>query len=140
MSLATLTMLDTNMVSYMVSGRSPAARRMCLETERHGAIGLSVISEAEIRFGLEKKPEAARLRDTFEEFFASIQILPWTSECAKAYGRLRAVLNATGKSLSLMDLLIGSHAMAAGAVLVSHDQALHQLAPYLTVVDWATDV
>jgi tRNA(fMet)-specific endonuclease VapC len=137
---APLYLLDTNTVSYLVSGRSPAARRTYLETEPHARIALSAITEAEIRFGLQNKPQATRLRATFEEFFASIQILPWNSDTARACGKLRARLNVIGKSLSLMDLLIASHAFATDAILVSHDHAFHHLAPFLTVVDWATDL
>ena len=133
-------MLDTNMVSYMVSGRSPAARQAYLDTEPHASIVLSAITEAEIRFSLERRPEATRLRSIFEEFFASVQILPWDSRVARAYGKLRSGISAEGKNLALMDLLIASHAIAAGAVLVSHDNAFKQLAPLLTTVDWATDL
>ena len=39
-----------------------------------------------------------------------------------------------------MDLLIASHALAAQAILVSHDGAFEHLAPFLTVVDWAVDL
>ncbi len=39
-----------------------------------------------------------------------------------------------------MDLLIASHAVAADAVLVSHDQAFRELHPSLTLIDWATDL
>jgi tRNA(fMet)-specific endonuclease VapC len=135
-----LYMLDTNMASYLVSGRSPALRRNYLDTEPHAAIAISTLTEAEIRFGLEKKAEAARLRSAVEEFFLTIQILPWDSQVARAYGKLRAGINATGKSLSLMDFLIAAHALSAGAILVSHDGAFGHLSSFLTVVDWATDL
>ena len=133
-------MLDTNTVSYLITGRSPRARQLYLEVEPHAGIAASVITEAEIRFGLEKKPDAVKLRIASQEFFSSVQILPWNSDVAKDYAKLRASLNASGKSLSLMDLLIASHAIAADAVLVSHDQAFQHLHPFLTVVDWATDL
>lgn len=133
-------MLDTNMVSYLMNGRSPGVRRTYLEMEPHADIVLSVITEAEVLFGLERKPEATRLRALFEEFLASVQVLPWDSAAALAYGRLRARLNAAGKTLALMDLLIASHAVATGSILVSHDKALQQLTPNLIVVDWATDL
>lgn len=128
------------MVTYLVTGRSPAARRIYLETEPQATIALSVITEAELIFGLEKKPESSRLRAVFEEFFSSVQILPWDSAVARAYGRLRAQLNAAGKSLALMDLLVAAHAIAAGAVLVTHDRAFQHLGPVLTVADWAADL
>ena len=135
-----LYLLDTNTASYLVSGRSPAARRTYLDTEGEAAIAISCITEAEIRFGLYRKPEAVRLQSVFAEFFATIEILPWDSTAARAYGKLRAGMSATGKSLSLMDLLIASHALAAEAVLVSHDGAFEHLAPFLNVVDWAVDL
>lgn len=135
-----LYMLDTNMISYLVSGRSEAARSSYLGYETSARMTLSAITEAEIRFGLEKKPESTRLRKTFDEFFESVHVLPWNSDAAKAYGKLRSGLWAVGKSLSLMDLLIASHAIAAGAILVSHDQAFQHVKPFVTVEDWATDV
>ena len=133
-------MLDTNTVSYLITGRSPKARQTYLEIESHASIALSAITEAEIRFGLERKPEAVKLRIASQEFFSLVQILPWNSGVAKEYARLRASLSATGKSLSLLDLLIASHAMAADAVLVSHDHAFRHLHPFLTLIDWATDL
>lgn len=140
MSPGSLFLLDTNTASYLVSGRSPAARSTYLATEGEAAIAISCITEAEIRFGLYRRPEAARLQSAFAEFFATIEILPWDSSAAKAYSKLRAGMNSMGKSLSLMDLLIASHALAADAILVSHDGAFEHLAPFLNVVDWATDL
>ncbi len=135
-----LYLLDTNTASYLISGRSPAARSSYLAMEAEAGLAISSISEAEIRFGLHKRPEATRLRSACEEFFAAIQILPWDSNAAQAYGKLRAGMNAVGRSLSLMDLLIASQALAANAILVSHDGAFKHLAPFLDVVDWATDL
>ncbi len=133
-------MLDTNTASFLVSGRSPAARRTYLDREPNGLIALSSIAEAELRFGLEKKVGATRLRSAFELFFATVTILPWTSQTAQVYGKLRATLNATGMSLAFMDLLIAAHAIATNAILVTHDQAFRQLTPVLSIKDWATDL
>lgn len=133
-------MLDTNTASYFVTGRSNAVRQMYFEIETHSTIALSVLTEAELRFGLEKKPLAARLRSEFEGFFEAQPILPWTSDITRAYARLRFALQKTGKSLSVMDLLIASHAFAAGAILVSHDKAIQQVAAHVLVEDWATDL
>ena len=135
-----LYLLDTNTASYLVSGRSPATRSTYLATEVEAGIAVSSVTEAEIRFGLHRKPEAMRLRSAFDEFFAAVQILAWDSNAAKAYGKLRAEMNARGKSLALMDLLIASQALAAEAILVTHDGAFEHLSPFLEVVDWAIDL
>ena len=128
------------MVTYFVSGRSPAVRRAYMTCEIAGQIGISTITQAEILFGLAKKPEAMRLRSLFEEFFTTVQIMPWDTDAARSYGTLRAQLSRTGKTLAVMDLLIASHALSVGATLVTHDQAFRYAAPMLPVVDWATDL
>lgn len=140
MTLKPLYLLDTNTASYLVSGRSPVARTTYLGLEGEADLAISAVTEAELRFGLQRKPESTRLRSAFEEFFGTIQILPWDSAASQAYGKLRVAIRAMGKSLSLMDLLIASHAVAADAILVSHDGAFQHVAPLLTVVDWAADV
>jgi tRNA(fMet)-specific endonuclease VapC len=136
-----LYLLDTNTLSFLVNGRSRAVRRNYVEAENQGArIAISAITEAEALFGLAKRPEATRLRANFDRFFAAVELLPWDSTVARAYGALRAELSATGKSLALMDLLIASHAIAAGATLVTHDKAFLHASSSLKVVDWATDL
>ena len=136
-----LYVLDTNTLSFLVSGRSPSVRKHYLEAESEGSrIAISAITEAEALFGLAKRPEATRLRANFERLFAHIELLPWDSKAARAYGDLRAQLSATGKSLALMDLLIAAHALGAGATLVTHDKALLQASASLHAIDWADDL
>jgi tRNA(fMet)-specific endonuclease VapC len=132
--------LDTNMVAYIVSGRSRAARKQLNAERERSRVALSAITQAEILFGLEKKPEATRLRAAVEEFFNAVPVMAWGSHAAQAYAAFRARISAAGMSLSAMDLLIASHAIAVNAVLVTHDKGLLQASSLLKVVDWATDV
>ena len=140
MTGSALYLLDTNITGYIVSGRSQLARDTLKQTLKHAAVVVSTITEAEILFGLELKPEAARLRAAVETLLQAVEIRSWDSAAAHAYGRLRGRLKTAGTSLAAMDLLIASHALAAGAVLVSHDKAFQHVTPFLTVVDWATDL
>jgi len=133
-------LLDTNMATYIVSGRSKAARERLKEAMEQSTVVVSAITQAEILFGVENKPEASRLRAAIEEFFEAVQVLPWDSTAARAYGKLRAHLSAAGKSLSAMDMLIAAHAAAIGAVLVTRDKAFLHAAPFLDIVDWAIDL
>jgi len=138
--MSTLYMLDTNMVSYIAKGRSKAARSRMLNLEKDEVVCLSVITEAEIRYGLAKRPDATALRERMEWFLAAVQVLPWGREEAKAYGALRAKLESAGKTLGNMDMQIAAHAIAAGAVLVTNDQALGQVDELHAMVNWATDL
>src|SRR5258708_29558763 len=98
-------MLDTNTVAYIVDGRSKAARRKLAEVPQSFSVAISAITEAEIRYGLARKPEATRLRAAMEEFLSKVSILPWNSEVAHIYGRIRARMS-QGKTLASLDLLI----------------------------------
>jgi tRNA(fMet)-specific endonuclease VapC len=133
-------LLDTNITGYIVSGRSPAARNMLRQTLPHASVIISAITEAEILYGLELKPEATRLRASVARLFQAVEIRSWDSGAAAAYGRLRARLKSAGTPLAEIDLLIASHALAMGAILVSHDKAFKNAAPFLTIADWAPDI
>ena len=140
MSGTALFLLDTNMASYILSGRSPAARRTMREVQVFAGVAVSALTQGEILFGVEKKPEALRLRAAVETFLGAVQILPWDASVAPAYGKLRAGLGAAGKTLSGLDMLIAGHALATGATLVTHDRGFLQAANFLQVVDWAIDL
>ena len=74
------------------------------------------------------------------DFLSRILILPWGSAEAESYGVLRARLEAAGKSLDSLDMLIAAHAISANAILVTNDKAFRfaQIPNGITV--WATDI
>ena len=135
-----LYMLDTNMVSYITRGHSLAARKRMLKAGKDEAICISTITEAEIRYGLAKRPNATALSSLMEAFMASVQILPWGRDEAEAYGTLRARLEAIGKPLDNMDMMIAAHAIATDATLVTNDNAFAQAKEIRATVNWATDI
>lgn len=135
-----LFLLDTKTIGYMVNGRSQAARLAMREHIKHSILAISTISEAEVLYGLAKKPEAIRLRNTVETLFGVLKILPWDSNAAQAYGRLRAQLSTEGKSLSHMDMLIAAHALATNAILVTGDKAFQHVQALRPTLNWATDL
>lgn len=135
-----LYMLDTNMVSYIMRGKSPAARARMLNSKEDEIICLSAITEAEIRYGLAKRPEATALKKLMEGFLASIRILPWGRDEAQAYGEVRARLETSGMALGHMDMLIAAHAVSTGAVLVTNDRAFDQVDRLHATANWATDL
>jgi tRNA(fMet)-specific endonuclease VapC len=135
-----LYMLDTNMVSYIAKGHSKAARARMLNLEAGEVVCLSVITEAEIRYGLAKRPDATALRERMEWFLAAVKVLSWGRDEAKAYGALRAKLESSGKSLGNMDMQIAAHAIAASATLVTNDKAFAQVDDLHATVNWATDL
>jgi tRNA(fMet)-specific endonuclease VapC len=138
-------MLDTNTFSYIASGKSPAARaefRRLINTP-DAQLCISVFTEAEVRFGMNKRALSPARRGAIEGVLAALEVLPWGSEEAAVYAKALSLLNAAGIGVSLFDLLIGVHAAATGAVLVSHDGIFPRIAKLTGIarnVDWASDL
>lgn len=132
---AALFMFDTNIASCAIRGTPIYLRRRLLDTPLAQQC-ISVITQAELLFGVKRKPGAFKLASLVDEFLLRVRILPWSSDAALAYADLRADLERRGVLLGNMDMLIAAHARAEGAVLVSNDQALRRLEPFVAVEDW----
>lgn len=138
-------MLDTNTFSYIASGKSQNARaefRRLINTP-NTQLCISVLTEAEVRFGMNKRALSQTRRSAIESVFAVLEILPWGSEEAAVYGEALPLLNAAGIGVSLFDLLIGVHAAATKAILVSHDGIFKRIAKLTGItqnIDWAVDL
>jgi tRNA(fMet)-specific endonuclease VapC len=129
-------LLDTNIVSHMLRGHPQVAMRV--RRAPMAQLCISVLTEAELHYGLAKRPEAKRLQRAVEELLLRVEVLPWTSRCALSYGRLRAQCERDGRSLDALDLLIGAHALAEAAVLVTADRAFSHVS-MLVIEDWTAD-
>jgi tRNA(fMet)-specific endonuclease VapC len=125
-------MLDTKAVSALVKGQ---ASRLAALLDKQ-AFCISVITEAELRFGLARRPVNPDLRRIVEQFLATAAVKPWDSDCAQRYALLRAELETRGTPLAPMDLLIAAHALTENCTLVSADKTFVQV-PDLRVVDWS---
>jgi tRNA(fMet)-specific endonuclease VapC len=132
MSSAHSYMLDTNAASVLI--RAQMDQNMQKFLMEHGAC-ISVITEAELRFGSKRRPEATRLATAIEVFLQDTPILPWTSATAETYADLRTQMEIRGVSLSSMDMLIAAHAQAEDCTLVSADRAFAQV-PGLRLLNW----
>jgi tRNA(fMet)-specific endonuclease VapC len=116
-------MLDTNAVSALIKGRAPALTAPLTTWP----FCISVITEAEMRYGLARRPVSANLRNLVEGLLVATDIRPWTTAMAGRYGPLRAHLDALGKPLAPLDLLIAAHALTEGCTLVTADRAFAQV-------------
>jgi tRNA(fMet)-specific endonuclease VapC len=127
-------MLDTNAVSDLIKNH-PLVRERVMSVPM-SSLCISSITEAELLFGLTKRPEATRLRQAVEEFLLRVEVLAWDSNAASEYAIARANQESIGKPISTMDLLIASHAISQNLTLVSRDQVFRQFES-LEVANWA---
>jgi len=127
-------LLDTNIASYVIKGNVPHVREKLVGIPM-AEIGISVITEAELRFGVARRPKAAHLKLAVDEFLLRVEILPWDSKSAQHYALLRKPLEDSGTPVGNFDMMIAAQALAAGAVLVTHDRVFHRIA-HLRIEDW----
>lgn len=129
-------MLDTNMASYVIKGHPPEVRQR-LAALPMGSIFVSVVTQAELLYGVARKGYPKALASLIREFLLRVEVLPWDGEAATVYGDLRSSCAASGITLGALDMMIAAYAVAAKATLVTHDQAF-SLVPggVLAVEDW----
>ncbi len=127
-------LLDTNTTSYVIKGNFPRVRERLLKVPM-AEVGISAVTEAELRFGVARKPEAVRLKTAVEEFLLRVEVLPWDSEAAQQYAQVRANLERIGEPMGNLDMMIAAHALAAQVVLVTHDHVFRRI-KRLKIEDW----
>lgn len=127
-------LLDTKIASYIIKGVIPEVRRRLVRVPME-RVCVSAVTEGELRHGVARLPEATRLRTIVDEFLVRVAILPWDSEAARSCGHLRATLEREGRPMGNLDLMIAAHALAVGAVLVTHDGAFARINK-LKTADW----
>ncbi len=127
-------LLDTNTASYIIKGNIPNVRER-LRRVPIAVVGISSVTEAELRFGVERTPQSSRLALAVEEFIVHLEVLPWGSESAKHYAILRADLEKKGEPMGNLDMMIAAQALAANLTLVTHDRVFKRLKG-LQVEDW----
>lgn len=128
-------MLDTNICTYLIRNHPPGVLNK-LQTLRRGDVVMSVVVYAELRAGLEmQSSHRAHDERVLALLTERIPVLPFTQKAAKAYGMLRAALRERRRDT--FDRLIAAHAVAAGATLVTNNEADSQDCPGLRVENWA---
>lgn len=130
-------LLDTNICLYIMQ-RRPAAVAARFESLSRGDVGMSIITYAEIRVGIEKHPDSRKHNEKILELFVQrVPYLPFDEAAANAYGVLRAAV--PDRRRNAMDRLIAAQALSIGAILVTNNEDDFKGYPGLSVENWIGD-
>ena len=133
-----LYMLDTDTVSHLVRGRNPTLdSRVATVAPKH--LCISAVTRGELLYGLRLKDGAPRLPQLIDQFLLRLQCLPWDEAAATHFASIAADLHKAGTPIGSMDAMIAGHAMAARAVLVTHNGRHFSRVVGLTVEDWCRE-
>jgi len=138
--MSRLYLLDTNTVSDILKGKSPAARARLAGLGPDETACISIVTEFELEFGLAKNPNSENLRNAVRWFLARMKVLPLGSAEARVYGELRMQQEAAGRPLESMDMLIAAHAIAVGAILVTGYGVFSFVPDLVGRENWAMDL
>lgn len=132
-----LHMLDTDTASYLIKGKSPAIEAK-LATLVPAMVCISVMTRAELLYGLKRLPPDHRLRLAVRQFLKIVRILPWDTDAADWYAEIRHQLVSSGQPIGEMDMMIAAHALSAGAVLVTNNSRHYtRIEAPLILENWA---
>ncbi len=129
-------MLDTNICIYLMRHQPPAvaARFAAL---RSGDVGMSIITLAELRYGVEAHAaDRKRNERALAALLTQIPAVPFDAPAARIYGVIRAAVR--DRKRDALDRLIAAHAISAELTLVTNNLADFQGYPGLRLENWTT--
>ena len=128
-------MLDTNICIHAIKRNAPEVVRR-LERTGPEDVAISTVVAAELWTGVMKSRERGRNEQALREFLAFVDVRDFPAEAARAYGEIRAELEAKGRSIGAIDLLIAAHAVHERATLVTRNSDEFKRVDQLKVESW----
>jgi predicted nucleic acid-binding protein len=116
---ATMVLADTNVISYTMRGGRFA---QLYEPHLKGKlIAISFITVGELYYGAEKARWGNDKRLRLETTLRNFLVIPYDHEIARAYGRIIADSERSGRRMGLGDAWIAACAVRHGLPLVTHN-------------------
>lgn len=128
-------MLDTDMCSYIIRER-PESVRQRFKTLAMEQLCVSVVTYAELIYGVERSSSKRVNRPVIEDFVRHLDVMDWDTEAADQYGVIRAKLEAAGTLIGAMDMMIAAHAKSIKGVLVTNNQKHFTKVKGLRIANW----
>lgn len=128
-------MLDTNICIYIIKKR-PLSVLNRFSTIPRDEICISVVTLAELRYGVEKSSSKRFNQRILDDFLLRLTVLSWDEDAAMQYGRIRTILENKGLPIGNMDLLISAHALSQKHILVSNNLGEYERVPDLRYENW----
>lgn len=127
-------MLDTDTCSYILREHSPEVLDR-LDGVARSDVAISTVVSAELRYGA-LRVKSKKLAATIENWLALFEIASWDDAAAQAYARIRTAVEAKGRLIGNLDLLIAAHALSRDATLVTNNTRHFSQVPGLRLANW----
>lgn len=131
-----LYMLDTNICSYIIRNKPKNIKEKLQEVEKNHTVALSSIVVSELLYGATKK-DSSKLTKIVSAFIDNFIIYDYSKISGQSYANIRTDLEKKGTIIGANDLLIVSHALSLGAVLVTNNTREFKRVEKLVLEDWS---
>ncbi|MGA2357240.1 MAG: type II toxin-antitoxin system VapC family toxin [Terriglobales bacterium] len=128
-------MLDTDTCSYIMKRSNDAVLKR-LSSLPVSDVCISVITQAELLYGVEVSPRRRQDAAALSAFLNYIQILDFPDAASPHYARIRADLRKLGAMIGANDLLIAAHARSLGLTLVTNNTREFGRVSRLVIENW----
>lgn len=128
-------LLDTNICIYLMKVHPPEVVERFKRTPM-GQVGMSVVTYAELRHGVERCPLPDRplAEKALVRLVARVPVVAFDECAAEAYGVIAAAIR--DRRRDALDRLIAAHAISIGATLITNNTADFKDYPGLSVENW----
>lgn len=128
-------MLDTSICIYTMKNHPPRVFEN-LKKLSPDLVGISAITEAELRFGMSNSARPEHNHRVLDEFLGPFEIFRFDSAAAAHYGEIRSHLRRNGAPMGNMNLLIAAHARSLSVTLVTKNVKELEKVPDLKLSNW----
>jgi tRNA(fMet)-specific endonuclease VapC len=129
-------LLDTDTCIYALKQNAAVLQRLLAQKPED--VGISVITEAELRTGAAKSISATKTTRLVENFLRPLEVLEFTSGDAATYAQVRAKLELGGTPIGPLDTLIAAQAVGRKLILVSNNEREFRRVSSIHVQNWTT--
>jgi tRNA(fMet)-specific endonuclease VapC len=128
-------MLDTDTCSYIMKRSNPAVLKR-LEAVPVSDVCMSVITKAELLYGVEVSPRRSQDAAALAAFLPYVEALDFADDAALHYAEIRADLKRRGALIGANDLFIAAHARSLGVRLVTNNTTAFERVEGLALENW----
>jgi predicted nucleic acid-binding protein len=132
MDSTTPAVVDTDVVSFLFKNHSLAPAYQAILAGR--PLAVSLITLAEIEYGMEAKNWGAARRDLMRRFLTRFTLLLPDAETARAWARIKSGCERKGRPITFADAWIAAVALQLNVPLVTHNSSDYRAVEKLTIL------
>ena len=132
-------MLDTDTCSSVMKRSHPLVLKR-LQSVSVDDVCMSVVTKAEILYGVEASPRRAQDAAAVAAFLPYVEALALDEDAALHYAEIRADLKRRGAMIGANDIFIAAHARALGVTLVTNNATEFERVADLKIENWTLPI